>query len=104
MATKKRRSEKTPTKPRYKSKSGRSKAEITAAGRKQTKKVYKREMAKEAEMGGRIKRHVVSSVKEPVGEFVKNVKETKDLFVSQHKPTRLAKLLRKAAKAKSRAK
>jgi hypothetical protein len=75
-----------------KSKSGRSKAEITAAGRKLTKEVYKREMAKEAEMGGRIKRHIVSSVKEPVGELVKNVTETKDLFVSQHK--------RKVARAK----
>ena len=68
-----------------KSKSGLSKAEITAAGRKQTREVYKQEMAKEAKMGGRIKRHVVSSAKETAAEFTKNVTETKDLFVSGHK-------------------
>lgn len=38
------------------SKSGRSQAQVTAAGRKQSREVYKREMAKEAKMGGRIKR------------------------------------------------
>ena len=54
-----------------KSKSGRSKAEITAAGKKQTKKVYKKEMAKEAEMAGRIKRHVSLLYKEQGESFDK---------------------------------
>tara|TARA_R110002051_G_scaffold286487_2_gene349096 strand:+ start:876 stop:1172 length:297 start_codon:yes stop_codon:yes gene_type:complete len=61
--------------PKKKSKSGRSKAEITAAGRKQTKEVYKKEMAKEAELSGRIKRHIVSTVKEEVALTKKAVSE-----------------------------